>query len=98
MSERKPLNFGKDKKAVFLYLAEFSEADLEQDLVKLAKNPVSPVILILEEQEQRIDELRDRIDRNVPNVAPSSLPQTTSGLSARTLATPAGAQGAAIQP
>ena len=35
------------------------------------------------------------ISATVPNVAPSSLPQTTSGLSARTLATPAGAQGAA---
>lgn len=69
-SQRKPLNFSQDKNAAFLYVTGSSETDIEQDLRKLAKNPAKPVVLILEEQEQGIDELRERIERNVPNIAP----------------------------
>lgn len=69
-SKHEPLNFGGERKATFLYATGASEMDLEQGLVKLAKNPAAPVILILEEQEQLIEDLRKRIDRNVPNIAP----------------------------
>jgi len=69
-SKHVPLNFGGERKATFLYAAGASEIDLEHDLVKLAKKPAAPVILILEEQEQAIEALRNRIDRNVPNIAP----------------------------
>ena len=69
-SKHEPLNFGGERKATFLYATGASEMDLEQGLVKVAKNPAAPVILILEEQEQLIEDLRKRIDRNVPNIAP----------------------------
>lgn len=65
-----PLNLGRDGEAIVIYAGTASNPDLEPDLTKLAKEAARPIIVILEEQDQRIQELRDRLNRNVPRIAP----------------------------
>jgi hypothetical protein len=65
-----PLNLGKDSEAILLYAASAADTDLEHDLMRLAQAPATPVLVILEEQEQRLAELRNRIERSVPKIAP----------------------------
>lgn len=64
-----PLHLGRDGEAIVIYAGTASNPDLEADLTKLAKEAARPIIVILEEQDQRIQELRDRLNRNVPRIA-----------------------------
>ncbi|MBW2000699.1 MAG: hypothetical protein JRJ29_22400, partial [Deltaproteobacteria bacterium] len=65
VSAGSPLQLGKDKQSILIYGAEATEADLEHDLTLLAKKP-TPIILVLEDQDQRVEDLRRRINRNIP--------------------------------
>jgi hypothetical protein len=64
-----PLNLGPDGAAILLYGASSTEVEIEQAISKLGKQ-CQPIVLILEDQDQRIEELRERIDRASPKVAP----------------------------
>jgi hypothetical protein len=65
-----PLNLGLNGEATLVYAAKSPEADLEEDLTRLAQGPAAPVLLILEDQDQLVEDLRQRLDRNVPGIAP----------------------------
>lgn len=64
-----PLNLGPEGSAIIIYGANSTEVEIEQAIAKLGKQ-CQPIVLILEEQEQQIEELRDRIHRGSPKVAP----------------------------
>lgn len=69
-SSHPPLNLGKGGEIVVLYAASNTEADLEHDLMRLAQGAAAPVLVILEDQEQRLAELRTKIERSLPKIAP----------------------------
>ncbi|MDM4018181.1 hypothetical protein [Roseiconus lacunae] len=64
-----PLNLGPDGSAIIIYGANSTDVEIEQSIAKLGKQ-CQPVVLILEDQDQRIDDLQERIDRASPKVAP----------------------------
>lgn len=64
-----PLNLGPDGAAIIIYGTAATEVEIEQAIGKLGKQ-CQPLVLILEDQDQRIEELRERIDRAAPKVAP----------------------------
>lgn len=68
-SKSAPLNLGPDGSAVLIYGASSTEVEIEQAIAKLAKQ-CQPIVLILEEQEHQVEDLRDRIQRGSPKVAP----------------------------
>jgi hypothetical protein len=65
----KPLSYGSEEKAYLLLATGATDSDLEHDLLRLAQLPAAPVILVLEEQDQRIAELRTWIARVAPKVS-----------------------------
>ncbi|MCG8602021.1 MAG: hypothetical protein MI807_17900 [Verrucomicrobiales bacterium] len=70
-SELENFNLGPDGSSVILYGAKAKFEDIEGDLNKIAsKCPGHPVLLILEEEDEREKELRDRLPRNVQKMAP----------------------------
>ena len=64
-----PLNLGPDGAAIVIYGTAATEVEIEQAIGKLGKQ-CQPIVLILENEDQRLDELRERIDRATPKVAP----------------------------
>ncbi|OJH38238.1 hypothetical protein BON30_24150 [Cystobacter ferrugineus] len=69
-SSHPPLNLGKGGEVIVLYAASASESDLEHDLMRLAQGAAAPVLVILEDQEQRLAALRAKIERSLPKIAP----------------------------
>lgn len=65
----KPLSYGSEGKAYLVLATGATDSDLEHDLLRLAQLPAAPVILVLEEQDQRIVELRTWITRVAPKVS-----------------------------
>lgn len=65
-----PLNLGKDNEVIFLFAGTASVTEIEQDLQKLASGATVPIVLILEEKDQVIDDLNARLARNVPKIYP----------------------------
>jgi hypothetical protein len=64
-----PLNLGPDGSAIIIYAAGATDVEIEQTVGKLAKQ-CQPLVLVFEDQDQRIDDLRERIYRATPKVAP----------------------------
>lgn len=64
-----PLNLGPDGTAIIIYGSAATEVEVEQAIAKLGRQ-CQPILLILEDQDQRIDELRERLYRASPKVAP----------------------------
>lgn len=64
-----PLNLGPDGSAILVYGASSTEVEIEQAIGKLGKR-CQPIVLVLEEQDQQIEDLRERIDRAAAKVAP----------------------------
>lgn len=64
-----PLNLGPDGSVIIIYGATSTDLEVEQAIAKLGKQ-CQPIVLILEDQDQRIEEIRERLDRASPKVAP----------------------------
>jgi len=64
-----PLNLGPEGSAILVYGAGSNEDEIEQAIGKLGKQ-CQPIVLVLEDQDQQIEDLRERIDRGTPKVAP----------------------------
>jgi hypothetical protein len=69
MTTSAPLNLGPNGSAIIIYGAGATDIEIEQAIGKLGKQ-CQPIVLVLEDQEQRIDDLRERIGRTTPKVAP----------------------------
>lgn len=67
---QKPLNLSVEANATVLYGTGATDHDLEQDLRRIAQEPAEPVVLLLEDQDQRPVELQAWIDRVAPKIAP----------------------------
>jgi len=65
-----PLNLGCDGSCVFVYGTTADDAAIETELGKIGRRGAVPVVLILEDQDQRVADLMERIERNVPRIAP----------------------------
>ncbi|MBT2989945.1 MAG: hypothetical protein KME65_13405 [Candidatus Thiodiazotropha sp. (ex Ctena orbiculata)] len=65
-----PINLAQDGEATVVYAAGAAEVDLEHDLKRLAQSPAQPILLIFEDQDQRIEEYRTWIERIAPRIAP----------------------------
>lgn len=69
-SLHRPLSLAESGHAVALLLTGGSETDLEHDLMRLAQKRVEPILLVLVEEDQRLEELRQSVDRTAPRIAP----------------------------
>ncbi|QDU37642.1 hypothetical protein Mal4_19570 [Maioricimonas rarisocia] len=66
-----PLSLGPDGVSILMYVrASTQHAEIEQELGKLARRAASPVVLVVEDTEERVEELRDLIDRSLSKIAP----------------------------
>ena len=65
-----PLNLGNDGTCIFVYGSKADDAAIETDLGKIVRRGAVPIVLILEDQDQRVADLVERIQKNVPRVAP----------------------------
>jgi hypothetical protein len=65
-----PLNLGPEGSSVVVYCGSATDIEVEQDLGRLARRGAEPIVLVLEDQDQRVEELRERTERAVPKVAP----------------------------
>lgn len=65
-----PLNLGPDGEATVIYGSAASDLDLEHALKRLAQRSAEPVLLILEDEDQRLAELRGWVERVAPRIAP----------------------------
>jgi hypothetical protein len=64
-------NLGADGQMVLLYGVRASIEDLEQTLNHLAsKRPAEPVMLLLQDEEDRVADLREQLTRRCPKMAP----------------------------
>ena len=69
ITQLSPLNLGNGGSSIIAYGTNASDADIEQALGRFGKQS-QPILLILEGQDQRVNDLRERIDRATPKVAP----------------------------
>lgn len=65
-----PLSLGQNNEVFLLFAGGSAIADIEHDLQSLARNSASPVLVVLEDQEKIVDELKERLERNVPAIYP----------------------------
>ena len=65
-----PLNLGQDSCVTVLFGSGASESDLDQALTRLTQHAAEPILLILEDEDQRVPELSAWIERTAPRVAP----------------------------
>jgi hypothetical protein len=80
-----PFNLGASGQATLIYAAGSSEADLDHDLTRLAQEPAAPVLLLLEDQDGQVEDLRHRLERNVPGIAPFVILHNITGQTASNL-------------
>lgn len=67
----RPLSLGPDGSSFLLCATLASDTEIEQDLARLAaQRGAEPIVLLIEDQESRIQDLSDRIARSVPKIAP----------------------------
>lgn len=71
-AENAPLNLGNNAKVTLLYASGFKDSQIQKALERLAKSP-APVLVITEEEDQRIDELQQKLMRNVPKMSPFTI-------------------------
>jgi len=64
-----PLSIGPDGAAILIYGTAATDPEIEQTLTRLGKQ-VQPIVLVLEDEDNRILELRERIARATPKVSP----------------------------
>lgn len=69
-SQPAPFNLGANGQTTLIYAAGASEADLDHDLTRLAQELAAPVLLVLEDQDGQVEDHRQRLERNVPGIAP----------------------------
>lgn len=69
-TELSPLSLGKDNEVIYIFAGSSTITEIEGDLQKLAGLGTVPVVLVLEEQDQVVDDLQVRLSRNVPKVFP----------------------------
>ena len=93
----KPLNFGVGGEAVLLYATGVSESDLEHDLLRISQDPAQPVLVILENEDQRVADLYDWIERAVPALFPFAAIHNMSAVNANYMVR-LGLMGEAFQP
>jgi hypothetical protein len=65
-----PLHIGEDGSTLVIYGSAATDIEIEQELGRLAARRSEPVVLLLEDQDQRKEELRERVNRNSPRMAP----------------------------
>lgn len=73
MSGQPPLNLGANSAVTLLVVQSGEEADLKDDLNKIARDPKHPVILVVRSNQDLADQLRERIARIAPEVAPMAI-------------------------
>ena len=69
-SVHRPMSLAESGHAVAILVTGGTETDLQHDLMRLAQRRAEPILLILVEEDQRIDELRHSVDRSAPRIAP----------------------------
>lgn len=70
VTTHEPLDLGADHRAVALFGTGASNSDVESALTKLAREPRVPVVLVLEDEDERGKELAERISRVADAIAP----------------------------
>src|SRR5262249_55112048 len=64
-----PLRLGPDGSSVLVYCSSAADVEIELELGRLARRGAEPIVLLLEDQDHRKEELRERIDRAVSSIA-----------------------------
>lgn len=84
-SQPVPFNLGASGQATLVYASGGSESDLDHDLTRLAQETAAPVLLILEDQDGQVEDLRNRLERNTPGIAPFVVLHNITGQTASNL-------------
>ncbi len=70
-SSYSPLDLGTDHSAIVFCGTSATDAEIEQDLSRIvSRRSLEPVVIVLEDQDQRVEDLAERIARNVSRIAP----------------------------
>ena len=67
---RNPLNVAADHRVTWLWVGGADEAELTLDLQRLAREPLHPIVTVLQGSEEQLTDLRVRIARVAPAVIP----------------------------
>jgi hypothetical protein len=69
-SKQAPLNIGADSAVTLLVVQSSEEAELKDDLNRIARESKHPVLLVVKSDQDLTDQLPDRVIRIAPEVAP----------------------------
>jgi hypothetical protein len=78
----RPLSYGLIGSAAMVYATGVSESDLSHDLLRLAQDAAAPTLLILENEDHRVNELASWIERTVPALFPCVIIHNLSTINA----------------
>lgn len=97
-SVHRPLSLAENGHAVAMLVTGGTETDFEHDLMRLAHRRVEPILMILIEEDQRVEELRNAIDRAAPRIAPFVAIHNLARITANEHLTRLGLLGEAFEP